>query len=213
MGKNRSNLGHNTGYFFQQFTFTCQTVKMRTLPINSTNQWLRYIFITGLGTLLSFLAHEFAHWTAGSFLGYTMAMDLNTTYPVNGYYELQWHYTVISASGPLFTLLQAVTFFYLLRKRNVPELYPLLFIPLYMRVLAGILSFFNLNDEGRISKTLGLGAFTLPVIVCMTLLLLVYSVSKRNNYSVRFNLITLLLVTIFSSAIILINQYHPLRII
>jgi hypothetical protein len=69
-----------------------------------------------------------------------------------------------------------------------------------------ILNIINPNDEGRISKALGLGTFTLPVIMCAIPSLL-YGLKRK------FILITLGFVMFFSSIIILTDQYLHIRLI
>jgi hypothetical protein len=140
-------------------------------------------------------------------------MSFNKTFAVDENAVKTSHAMLESAAGPLFTLLQAFVFFWLLKKYKNENLYPFLFFAFYMRLLAGILNIIKLNDEGRISAWLGLGNFTLSIIICSILFWLVYKISKMNNYGSRFQWITLLLVMLFSSAVILGDQYLHLRII
>jgi len=140
---------------------------------------ITYIFICAVAVFLSFFLHELAHWATGEILGYKMALTLNSSYPLNEFYFKPWHQMAISAGGPLFTLIQAIAFFFIIKRMHNALLYPFLFIPLYMRLLAGVMNLFNLNDEGRIGHELGIGVYTISAIVCTLLFYLVYKTSKQ----------------------------------
>lgn len=166
-----------------------------------------------LAVASTWLAHEFAHWLAASSLGYEAAMTLNSVYLVEGAYELQGHRILVSAVGPLVTIAQAFGVFLLLQHgRWRTYLYPFLFTPLYMRVLAGGMNVINLNDEGRISEALGLGAFTLPLVVSVGLGYLVYRVARTHRLSWSFQVGTVLIVMLVSSVLILADQLLSIRI-
>jgi hypothetical protein len=181
---------------------------MKATPIT-----VKYFWVTALAVFLSFELHELSHYLTGEALGNTMAMTLNSGYPVAGHYLKDWHATVVSAAGPLFTILQGILFYFLLRKKDNYYLYPFLFISFFMRFSAMIISFFNPNDEARISISLGLGRFTLPAIVSLFLFYLVYTISKQYQYSKRLQLFTVLFSIFIYSSIILCDQYFHVRII
>ena len=166
-----------------------------------------------LAVFLSFFFHELFHWITGELLGYKMTMTLNSVSPAGGQYIKHWYETLISAAGPVFTILQAAAFYIIMRKNENLLLYPFLFVPLYMRTLAGAMNFINLNDEGRISNTFGIGTFTLSILVCGLLFFFVYKVSKQYKYTAKFQIINVLLTIFFSSILILTDQFLHLRII
>jgi hypothetical protein len=173
----------------------------------------KYIAVFALAVLLSWVLHELCHWMTGEYLGYNMAMTLNTSYPLEGKYVNDTHNQLISAAGPLFTLLEAILVFILMIQRKRILLYPFLFTCFYMRLLATIISFGNPNDEARISTAMGIGKFTLPIIVTGILFLLVYRISKRYALSTAFNLKNLGLVILFTSIIILTDMFLKVRLI
>jgi len=183
-----------------------------TIPNKANRVDTKYLLVTGLAVALSWTIHEFAHWSAGTFLGYDMAMTLNKVFPVNGQYSSSSHYQIISAAGPLLTLAEAIVIFVIMRRMEIKLLYPFLFTCLYMRFFATIISFRNPNDEARISKSLGLGTFTLPIIMTAILLLLVYKVSLQYGFDIKFNIINLGLIIFFSSFIILADQFFHVRL-
>ena len=166
----------------------------------------KLILYSLLAVVFTFLIHEFAHWTMGEFLGYEMRMTLNTGYPVAGKYEQAWHYTVISAVGPLITLLQAIFFYFLIKKYSNRNMYPFLFTTFYITLLSGLLGFRNPNDLGRIGINLNIGLFTLPLIFTILHFALVYKTYKQEKYERKFNVATLLYIILFSSIWILTNQ-------
>jgi FtsH-binding integral membrane protein len=142
----------------------------------------------------------------GELLGYEMRMTLNTGYPVAGKYDQDWHYAVISAVGPLITLLQAIIFFFLIKKYSNRNLYPFLFTPFYLELLSGIVGYRNPNDLGRIGNYLNIGLFTLPIFFIIIHYIMLHKTSKRENYDRKFIVTTLLLIILFSSVWILTNQ-------
>lgn len=183
----------------------------RTLTNNKITG--KYILIAGGAVLFSWVLHEFAHWTAGNMLGYKMIMSLNQTTPVSGVLSSDKDYQLISAAGPAITLLQAFLVFFLMKKRKTNLLYPFLFACFYMRLFATVISSRHLNDEARISHSLAIGTFTLPTLVTAVLLFMVYKTSVDNKFTIRFNLITLGLVILFSSVIILADQFLHIRLL
>lgn len=167
----------------------------------------RYAGVVLLTVLFSWGIHELAHWMMAEALGYDAVMTLNTVYLSSGEYEQTWHWMVVSAVGPLITMLQAwVVFRWLYKKNWQPNLYPLLLLTLYTRILAGFMNLFNLNDEGRISHALGIGDFTLSLLVSAFLAVLVYKVSKHHTPGWKFQVFTLVLIMLFSSILILGDQ-------
>lgn len=174
---------------------------------------VKYAAITFVAVGVTWFLHEFAHWTAGEALGNSMVMTLNACYPKNGQYEEVWHGTVVTLAGPLITLLQAIIFYLLLRIRASDSLFPFLFTCLYMRSLAGVMNFINLNDEGRLSSELGLGVFTLPIIIFLILLYLVYDIKMKRNYDSKMILITTFLIMVYSSILILSDQFYKIIIL
>lgn len=172
---------------------------------------LSYCVITALAVFVTWELHEFAHWATGTASGYDMVMTLNKTYSLTGVTNSQAQ--LISAAGPVVTLLEAIVIFLVMRYRNSGSLYAFLFTCFYCRLFAAFISFLNLNDEARISKYLGIGTFTLPLIMSAVLFMLVYNTSRRYGFNGRFNAATLGLVIFFSSVIILADQFFHVRLL
>ncbi len=172
----------------------------------------QYVLICAVAVFLSWILHEGAHWLTAEALGYNATLNLNSVSLAEGVYHNGDEH-LVSAAGPLFTILQALVVFVLLLRSRNRNWYPFLFVPLYMRAMAGVLNAINLNDEGRISNSLGLGTYTLSLLVCAFLAFLVYRASKTCGYRAGFQWINILLTMLFSSIIILADQAFNLRII
>lgn len=131
--------------------------------------------------LLTALLHELGHWLAGTGLGNEMRMSLNAARPVAGY-GAEWHAWVVTAAGPAVTLVQAAVAWRLSRRRpGSLWLFAFLLTPLVYRAMAMAMNVLNPNDEGRLSRDLGLGLYTLPALVCALLLWLVADAAHRGR--------------------------------
>ena len=150
---------------------------------------LKYILATIVAVLFTWIVHEFCHWIAGRCLGYQMAMTLNSAYPTsNGGFRHDWEYQVSGSAGPIFTIIEAIAIYSFMQHKRVVLLYSALFICFLSRFGATMLSFKvnNLNDEARISKYLGIGTFTLPVIVTLFLFALLAHTTIRYKLNPKF---------------------------
>jgi hypothetical protein len=166
----------------------------------------KYIICSLIAVILTFLIHESTHWIMGELLGYEMIMTLNTAYPAKLSYDKDWQYTLISAVGPLITLLQALIIYLMIKKTSRIIIYPFLFSCFYLELVSGIMNYRNANDLGRISRSFNLGLFTLPLIFIAIHFIMIYTTSVREKYTSKFNLITFLWILLFSSFWILINK-------
>ena len=82
-----------------------------------------------------------------------------------------------------------------------------------MRLFAAGISIINPNDEARISTALSIGKYTLPAVVVLLLLFLIYSISRQYRFSMKFQLLNLLMVVHFSAVLILADQFTHLRLL
>jgi hypothetical protein len=142
----------------------------------------------------------------GELLGYEMIMTLNTCYPAKLSFDKEWHYTLISAVGPLITLLQALIIYLIIKRTSRTIMYPFLFSCFYLELLSGIMNYRHANDLGRISRSFNLGLYTIDIIFVALYLIMIYKTSVREKYSLKFNSVTFLWILLFSSIWILINQ-------
>ncbi|WP_421889244.1 hypothetical protein [Marinoscillum sp.] len=175
---------------------------------------LSYVIATSVAVIFTWAIHEFAHWLTSESFGHETIMRLNGTSPIDGQKVTDWQRVFISAAGPLITLLQAFIVFLILKSGKWNKnLYPFLFTAFYMRLMAGFMNFINPNDEGRISAFLGLGTFTIPILITVLLFLMVYKTSQKHHLNWKFQLATTLMVMIFSSILILSDQFWGIRIL
>jgi len=174
---------------------------------------LRYVLFVAIAVAVTWLLHEFAHWAMGEWLGYDMVLTLNTSYPVSHQFKFPIDYQFVSIAGPLITIVQAIIVFLLLKRKNNVYLFAILLLCLYMRLMAMGLSFGHPNDEARVSEFLGIGKLTLPIIVNLFLFYLVYNTVKQHRFKTSFIAITFALIILFSSVIILSDQYLKIRLL
>lgn len=174
----------------------------------------KYSLITLIAVFLTFFFHEFSHWITGELLGYKMTMRLNYVSLTNGGECKEfWEKNLISAAGPIFTIIQGIIFYLIMKKYKNINIYPFLFLPFFMRLLAFSVSFISPNDEARISRDLGIGTYTLFIIVCLFLGILVYKISKKYLIDMKFQLINMVLTSIFITLIVLGDNFFKIKII
>ena len=79
---------------------------------------IQYSIIVLIAVFSSFFFHELSHWLAGEMLGYKMTMRLNNvSMTETGISNTLLEKNLISAAGPIFTIIQSI-FFYVLMKKN-----------------------------------------------------------------------------------------------
>ncbi len=150
--------------------------------------------------IASFLVHEFAHWLAGVVLGHEMVATLNSVSPV-GAISVQ-DQMLILAAGPLVTIGQGIIGFLLVRRHASHFGFALLYMAFFMRLLAAGISFFNVNDEAKISQLAGLGTWAVPVAVVTGLLVLVILASRTLRLKFRDHLFCYLVSSAVITAIV-----------
>ena len=97
---------------------------------------LRYVLFVVIAVTATWILHEFAHWATGEYLGYDMALTLNTAYPVARNFKFSIDYQFISIAGPLVTIIEAVIVFLLLKRKRSVYLFAILLTCFYMRLMA-----------------------------------------------------------------------------
>ncbi len=155
------------------------------------------LFFVGIGT---FSIHEFAHWITGVAIGHDMVATPNHVWSRNPMSTLDQ--TIVSSAGPLITIAQGIMGFWLVKRHRSQLGFALLYMAFFMRLLAAGMSFFNPNDEARISQLLGLGTWTLPLIVVLGLFFLLMSASRNLKLKFRDQFFCYLLASIVVSLIV-----------
>ncbi|MGJ3236190.1 hypothetical protein [Marivirga sp.] len=173
----------------------------------------KFLLVSILAVVSSFLVHEFGHWLIGEVLGYDMKMTLNTVYPVLSKYDSEADYMLISAIGPIITLLQTIFFFFVLKRSKNLYYFPFLFSSFYLQLLSGVMNFSKPNDLGRISFYFELGLFTIPIIVVFIHIILLLRAIKLNKIRKKSVWITVFYTILFSSIWILGNKFFKIILI
>lgn len=158
-----------------------------------------YAWLVAIG-LATYLAHEGAHWLMGEALGYPMRYGLNrvaATVPTTARDA-----ALISAAGPVLTIMQGVVAFLVVRRRGSATAFAVLLWAAFMRAVASGISLFMPNDEARVSEALGLGTWTLPLLVTGVLVVLAWIAARRMRVGWRSGLICYVVLSIVSAAIV-----------
>lgn len=111
------------------------------------------------------LFHEFGHWLAGTMLGNQMGMNLNYVWVIGGGYLREWHSPIVGIAGPLCSILMAFVAFLMIRKYRTIYAVPFLFGPFVARLFALTLGGFAQQDEAGVAASLGMGKYTVAVLV------------------------------------------------
>ena len=122
------------------------------------------------------LVHEGGHALAAKALGYQVVARINHVTPVGGTFG-EMHALLISAAGPIVTMLIAVSAWLCTRHRWL--MLTIVGAALAMRMVAAAASLSYPNDEARISLALGLGKWTVFGIVIAALLAIFISIWRR----------------------------------
>lgn len=183
------------------------------MKIKST-QLITYTGILAAATFLTFFFHEMSHWIAYELLGYDAGFTLNGANIKDSSIKLSKVERIItSAAGPLFTILQSIAFYFILKKRKNIMLYPFLFLPFMMRLGASWANQFKPNDEGRISLDLGLNLYSVSAIVVGFLLFLIFKISKKNKISIGMNILTFIITGLLMFAITYLDSKYKFRFV
>ena len=124
-------------------------------------------------TILGFILHEGAHWLMGEALGHDMMMSLNRAWAVGESNPTEMDAMLIALAGPVLSIGIAIIGYLMVVRYTSVLGYALLLSVFAMRTLAFGMSYFNPNDEAKVSLFLGLPWFVLPGLVCAVLLALV----------------------------------------
>ena len=135
----------------------------------------------------SYLFHEFGHWVIGEALGNEMTYSLNYVWPKGGHYLNKSHNLYVSIGGPLFTILLAIFSLLVIEIFSTIYVYPILFFQFVMRFFALVFGGFAEQDEARISIILGIGTYTVGIIVLLILFLLILRASYKFKIDLKHN--------------------------
>ena len=135
----------------------------------------------------SYLFHEFGHWVVGELLGNEMIYSLNYAWPKDGHYINESHNLYVSIGGPAFTILLAIVSLLIIEKYSTIYAYPLLFFQFALRFFSLVFGGFSQQDEARISTIIGLGTYTVGIIVLIILITIVIRASYKLKIDLKHN--------------------------
>jgi hypothetical protein len=135
----------------------------------------------------SYLFHELGHWTVGEILGNRMVYSLNYVWAKEGYFAHASDQLYSSIGGPAFSILQSVFALLVIEKYKALYAYPFAFFPMYNRFFSLFLGGFSKQDEAWISATLGIGTYTVAIIVLVILLSIVIRCSYKLRIGLKMN--------------------------
>ncbi|QIG79168.1 zinc metalloprotease [Stakelama tenebrarum] len=133
--------------------------------------------------VLTFVVHEAAHALAGLAMGFPVEIGLNHVRPVGAVPPDATQAMLISAAGPAVTV--AIALIALATMRNSVTGFLIILAAFLCRAMASVVSLWNANDEMRISESLGIGAWTLPIAVTLLLGVLVWLAAKGKPFAAR----------------------------
>lgn len=128
---------------------------------------------------VSYLFHEFGHWSVGEILGNDMFYSLNYVWPKAGHYINESHDLYVSIGGPAFTIFLALISLLILEKYSFVYAYPVLFFQFVIRFFSLVFGGFSQQDEAGISRLLDIGTYTVAIMVLLILLIIVIKASYK----------------------------------
>lgn len=155
--------------------------------------------------LATFLVHESAHWLMGAALGIDVEFRLNAVRYLSP--TAPWQRALADVAGPAVTIVQAVVAYVWVMRRGSVKAFAFLYVAAFIRFAAAVVSLLNPNDEARLSVYLGLGKWTLPVLVAAGLILLAAKGSKRLQLSWKDQVLCYLAASIAVSVIVGLDRF------
>ena len=138
---------------------------------------------------ITYLFHEFGHWTLGELLGNDMTLSLNNSSPQNGQFLDDSDALWSAIGGPVFTILQGLIFLLLTWLTKSIYAYSITFFAVFSRFFSIVFGGIDLQDEARIAAMLDLNKYIVAAIVLTILFLILWRsnrIMKLNNKSIGY---------------------------
>jgi hypothetical protein len=155
--------------------------------------------------LVSYLIHESAHWLMGAALGIDVEFRLNAVRYLSP--TQPWQRALADVAGPAVTIVQAIIAYVWVMRRGSVKAFAFVYVAAFMRFAAAVVSVLNPNDEARLSVYLGLGKWTLPVLVAAGLILLTAKASKHLQLSWKDQVLCYLVASFAVSVIVGLDRF------
>jgi len=149
---------------------------------------------------ITYIFHEFGHWTFGELLGNDMTLSLNNSAPKSGNFINDSHALWSAIGGPVFTIIQALLFLLITWKIKSIYTYSIVFFAVFSRFFSIVFGGLNLQDEARIASMLDMNKYLIAGIVLMILFLILW----RCNRIMKLNMKTIGYFTVLGTFAILI---------
>ena len=127
---------------------------------------------------LTYLFHEFGHWTFGELFGNDMRIGLNNVTPKSGYFIKESHALWSAIGGPLFTIIQALVFLFITWKTKSIYAYSVVFFAIFSRFFSIVFGGITLQDEARIASIMGTNKYIIAAIVLTILILILWRCNR-----------------------------------
>ncbi|MGJ9419307.1 hypothetical protein ACHAC9_16330 [Massilia sp. CMS3.1] len=158
-----------------------------------------------LAFLITNLLHESGHWLMGAALGMEMRFGLNAVTYLSP--TEPWQRALADGAGPLVTIVQAIIAWVIVRRGASLKAFAFLYAAAFMRLVAGLVSVMHPNDEARLSIYLGLGKWTLPVLVAAGLIFLAMEGAKRLGLTWKDHALCYLVASLAVTAIVGLDRF------
>lgn len=138
---------------------------------------------------LTYLFHEFGHWTFGELLGNDMRIGLNFVTPKSGYFIKESHALWSAIAGPVFTILQGLIFLLLTWLAKSIYAYSVTFFAVFSRFFSIVFGGIDLQDEAGIARLLNTNKYIVAAIVLSILFLILWKSSlimKLNKKAIGY---------------------------
>ena len=163
-------------------------VRKQSMKTNSQEPIdLKFFLLFIPAAFVSYLFHEFGHWTVGEILGNRMVFSLNYVWPEDGHYIRASDELYSSIGGPAFNILQATVALAIIEKLRTLYAYPFAFFAMFSRLFSDLLGGFAKQDEARIAVLIGTSTYLVALIVLAVLLLIVIRCSHKLRLDLKAN--------------------------
>jgi hypothetical protein len=149
----------------------CNDLKESQIDLKVIIAFIPVAFIT-------YLFHEFGHWTFGELSGNAMMMSLNNCTPRNGIFIKDSDALWSAIGGPLFTIIQAIIFLFFTWLTKSVYAYSFAFFAIFSRFFSLIFGGLDLQDEAGIARILEWNKYLVAGIVLTILILILVRCNK-----------------------------------
>ena len=161
--------------------------------------WYVWLAVT---TVVGFILHEFAHWLAGTLLGFDMMMSLNRAWAIGSPSISEQSNFLIVLAGPVATIAIAAVGLVLVYQRASIIGYAMVLSSFAMRCLAFGASVFSPNDEAKISAYFGLPWYSAFLVTCSILFVMLVLVIRRLSIRWTTHVISYFVLSVTFAAVV-----------